>query len=177
MAKRRRPRKPIPTTGVSVQIEGLRELRDKFNGLDHAVAGILEDAAEAGAEVIREDANQRAPGPHIKLELEKSTRNYSEVHIGPDSDHWYYCFFETGVQPFTINKISGRTTRTSGRGRPVRGTKKAMAFDNVVTKVINRGPMAAEPFLRPAFDAKQDDAVKAVGKVLKPAIEKMADSG
>ena len=48
---------------------------------------------------------------------------------GPDKEHWYYQFFETGVQPFEINLGKGRSKRTCSKQHQERGKGESRAND------------------------------------------------
>ena len=147
---------------VTVKVEGGEELQRKLRRLKGEVNAALDDAAMAGAEVIRRAANSRAPGPHVEAEIVERTKLGAEVNIGPDEEHWYYRFAETGA--------------TAHEEKPL--NREALAFlgeggDKVVTSVDHPGH-PADPFLRPAIDGNVDEANRAVGERLRQAIEGVA---
>lgn len=148
---------------VTVSLEGADELQAAIQGLRRAARGtVLERAALAGAEVIRDSAARRAPGPHIELETIKQADHAVLVGIGPDKDHWYYGFFETGTT-----------------GHPIKPeTKEALVFaghegPEVRIRVDHPG-MDAAPFLRPAIDESKSAATMAAGDELRRGIERVA---
>jgi HK97 gp10 family phage protein len=146
---------------VACRIEGGEELLARLKRLEQAARGAaLEAAAMAGAEVIRAEANRRAPGPHVELEASKITDTGAEIAIGPDGEHWYYQFFELGAGRHTIGPHSKKAIRFPG----------AEGQEMVRFGVTHPG-MAARPFLRPALDGQKGAAVEAVGDELQRSIE------
>lgn len=141
---------------IVVRIEGGEELLRKLKKLGVDVRGVLKAAALAGAEEIRVPANRAAPGPHVVAEVTESRKEYATVGIGPDEEHWYYRFMETGA---TAHEITGAPLAFEIGG------------DLVVTGRVGHPGMAARPFLRPAFDRHKGAAEKGVGEKLKKVIE------
>lgn len=146
---------------ITVRIEGGEELRRKLRELGEAMAGTaLRKAGEAGAKVLQSAANSRAPGPHVETEVVETGADSVTVAIGPDKDHFYYQFFETGAAAHDI------------KGRPL------LVFEGregtVFTPGVKHPGMGARPFLRPAIDEQGDAAAKAAGDVLRAEIEKVA---
>jgi HK97 gp10 family phage protein len=141
---------------VKVTIEGGEELLRKLQKMGVDVREALREAALEGAEAIRGPANQSAPGPHIIAEVVGSDQKGVTVAIGPDEEHWYYRFFESGAQ---AHEITGTPLVFQGE----EGT--------VVTGRVGHPGMAARPFLRPAFDRHKDDAEAGVGEKLRKIIE------
>lgn len=150
------------TQGFGVDIQGDEELIKKFQSMakDFA-AGVLEESALAGAEKIAERANSLAPGPFIEIELDKKTRDYATVKIGPDEEHWYYRFFETGVGPHEITP-----EKTGGLQFPGAGGEA------IVRVIASHQGMGAKPFLLPAFDEKIGQAKEATGQKFLDVINK-----
>lgn len=148
----------MPT--VTVRIDGAEELQAKFEALERAARGAtLERAALAGAAVIETEAKNRAPGPYLESEVLQQTDQAIEIGIGPDADHWYYGFFETGTSGHVIEPSSRRALAFEGREGVI-----------VRRKVYHEG-MAARPFLRPAIEAGQEQAIAATAAVLRREIE------
>ena len=131
---------------------------------------VLDAAAQAGAQMIQAAANQDAPTPAIETEanLKLSKTAYKVVDIGPKKQKWYYRFFETGVQPFEINMLTKRSTRSGGGGRPIHSSASGLAFDvdgkRIITPIVHRGSIPARPFLRPAMDSQKDRGHPASGQ-------------
>ncbi len=138
---------------------------------------ITSAALLAGGIIIRDAANEKAPGPHIVCivvtgrTLMKSRRfrglgagrelksNMRYAAIGPDADHWYYRFSEFGA---TKHDISVRDTGY-------------VAFEGIVRAWAKQsGGTRMRPFLRPAVDDFGQEAVNAMANVLKIEIAKAA---
>ena len=127
-------------SNIRVTIEGDEELLKKLRALGAGVEQILETAVLAGAEIVKDSANRLAPGPHIEAEVTEKSRTKATAEIGPDKEHWYYRFFETGT---AVHEIKPHK-------------KGALAFpwagvDYVLQRVEVTG-MPAEPFLRNSMD-------------------------
>ena len=148
---------------ITAKIEGDEELLLKLRALGAGVEQILETAVLAGAEIVKDQANRLARGPHIETEITEKSRTKAIAEIGPDKEHWYYRFFETGAGPHEISPKSAGGLAFAGR-----------EGDIVLQRVSHTG-MAANPFLRPAMDEKKDSAVDATGAEFKREIDKQAE--
>lgn len=135
---------------------------------------VIEEALLAGGTIIHQAAQSRAPGPFVVLKivggrsLRKRVANVVKSNgkfaaIGPDAKHWYYRFSEFGAKAHDIFPRKGKTLRFQGRDGEVfaRSAKRT-------------GGVKIRPFLRPAVDGRSEDAVRAMGVVLKREIEKAA---
>lgn len=176
----------------TVVVEGGEELTHKLRLAGDRVTEVLPKAGQAGGALIRGFALRGAPGPHIVAEPGKPW-NAKEVsfEIGPDKDHWYYRFFEFGVQMFEINMITKRSRRSAVdkrrtakagynvtvRGRPIKSDKRAVKFGagNIFSSVF-RGPMAARPFMRKAVREHNDAIAQRVGDVFKRVLDALLES-
>lgn len=146
---------------VTIKLTGDKELKRKLDQLGRRAQASLLKAAEAGAQVIEDAAEQKAPGPHIATGNQKIDGGRAEVDIGPDEEHWHYQFFETGASG---HEITGRPLVFEG--------KQGL----VVTRRVNHPGMPAEPFLRPAMSERREEAKDAAGKVFKAEIDKLVIS-
>ena len=148
---------------TTVRIEGADELKAKFEALGKEARGpTLARAGQQGAEVIRDLARTKAPGPYIDLEIEKQTEFAILFNIGPDKDHWYYQFAETGAGPHPIGPKSGEAIRFTGRE------------GEILRWAVAHPGHAADPFLRPAIETGQDAATKAIAAELRAGIARVA---
>ena len=128
----------------------------KLQMMQANVADVIERATQAGADVVAEAARANAPGPFIAVEVERNKRDLAVAKIGPDKDHWYYRFFETGTAPHEIT------------GNPfLVFTAYGKRF--VIRQVWHNG-MAARPFLRPALDGSKGTATDAFGAVIREVV-------
>ena len=141
---------------INMRIEGADELMRKLDRMGLNVNRLVEVAAVAGAEIIRNTARGYAPGPEIEHSTMKRTATSASLDIGADKKKWYYNFFESGAGAH------------AEQGSPL------LVFEGgdgtVYTKTVNHPGMAAKPFLRPAFDGEKDHAVDAVGDELRKPI-------
>lgn len=147
---------------VRVELQNDKELMAKLRRLSDHTKEVLEAAVTAGAEVMRDDARPKAPGPEIEMETVQRRKTRVVKDIGPIREKWYYRFFEYGTaagvrttkkKPFTFRTPDGRLIRT---------------------RSINHPGMAAKPFLRPAFDqnsGENGEAVQRVRRKFKEAID------
>ena len=146
---------------IELEFVGDKELMKKLKKLIGNTEDALALAVKTGANLLEEEAEALAPGPHIgQKQVYKSTKRVTRK-IGPDKDHWYYQFFETGAQPHTIQ----------GRPKLVFPSSNGLVF----VRVVHHPGMAPRPFLRPAFDSNKDEVRDKVGKVLKKAIMEEAE--
>lgn len=143
---------------TSVKITGDAELKRKLAQLGTKARGALLDAAMAGGEVIEQAAEPKAPGPHIEIGHEKIDGGRASVEIGPDKEHWFYQFFETGA---SRHEIKGSPLVFEGE----RGL--------VITQKVDHPGIPAAPFLRPAMQSKKDAARDAAGRMFRRVIDKL----
>jgi HK97 gp10 family phage protein len=141
----------------AVTVEGGEELLRRLHRMGIDVGQVLEAAALAGAEPIRQDAGRLAPEPRIRAEVVESSSRQAEVAIGPEESKWYWRYLETGVQS---HEITGQPLIFEGDEGPV------------LTGRVSHPGMAARPFLRPAFDAQRESAVDEAGARLRRAVER-----
>ena len=176
----------------TVVVEGGEALTHKLRLAGDRITEVLPKAGQAGGDLIRGFALRGAPGPHV-IAAPGKPWNAKEVsfEVGPDKDHWYYRFFEFGVQNFEINMISKRSTRSavnkkrsdklgrtvSMRGRPIKSDKRAVKFGagNIFSSVF-RGPMPAKPFMRKAVREHNDAIAQKVGDVFKRVLDALLES-
>lgn len=127
---------------VRMKVEGGDKIARRLQMLAEETAREhIREAALIGAEVIRAEAEAKAPrktgtlAGDIQKELTKQTKSRIEIKIGPGKKGWYGRLVEDG-HALVRNK-----------------------------KVIGHAP--PHPFLRPAFDEKADEAQNAVTEDLK----------
>lgn len=140
---------------VSVKIEGADEVAAELRQIGRRAGQVLEAGALAGADVVAGDANRRAPGPNIHAEVVERSQSSVTVDIGPDEEHWYYKFFETGTQPHRITPLNRKALRFE------------VGDEEIFALAVQHPGMAAQPFLRPALDENADGAAGAAGQALR----------
>lgn len=175
-----RPRMPGNVKArLSLEPSSYARFKEQLKELARAARKeVIEEALLAGGTIIHQAAQSRAPGPFVVLKIVggRSLRkrvdpkfanvvksNGKFAAIGPDAKHWYYRFSEFGAKAHDIFPRKGKTLRFQGRDGEVfaRSAKRT-------------GGVKIRPFLRPAVDGRSEDAVRAMGVVLKREIEKAA---
>jgi HK97 gp10 family phage protein len=142
----------------SMTLEGAEELLAKLAEMGAAVMTVVWQAAEDGATVIKDRANDLAPGPNIELQFHKTAPGLADVAIGFPKDKYYYQFFETGTTAHEISPQNRQALHGFGTD--------AFSAGHVV------GGISARPFLRPAIDEGGEQAKAAVGRRLVVEIQK-----
>lgn len=148
---------------VAGKLEGADELMRELQECGLNARKTVSAAAKSGAKVIADDGNRRAKalrggkGRIVSARVTRRTQDHVTAAAGVTKSKWYYRFFETGAVPHEI------------QGRPLlrfysRGTL-------IETPRVRHPGMAARPFLRPAFDAQQNEARDTFGETLRAAIE------
>lgn len=139
----------------SFTLEGADELIQMIQKLGDIAAGAaVMEAVIEGGKVMEDEIESRAPGPNIITfpDARSIKRGYAGVMIGPDKEHWYYRFLETGATAHEIEPSMKQALLLAGGGE-------------VVARVDHPG-MAANPFMRPGFDASEEKVKAEIGKVL-----------
>lgn len=126
------------TNRFRIKLEGGESLARQLRALGAAAEAILGAATEAGAELVREEADRLAPEPVIQQEIARQTRTRAQVDVGIAAVKWYLKFFETGARGHTI---PGPLAFTGAEGE-------------IVIGAADHPGMSERPFLRPAFDTK-----------------------
>lgn len=188
---------------ITIDPKSLAEFNRRLEKLAAAVREeVVRAALAAGGGVIQSAAEQKAPGPHIGVEVMKGAElmkgwrsakaqgikpHALYAAIGPDKEHWYYRFVEYGVKAHGVTRrkrtrkeinarlSQGREARARIR-RQFAGKRPAMVFtiDGKLIFARKVKGFAAKPFLRPAADSQGPAAMQVIGQVLRREIEKAA---
>jgi HK97 gp10 family phage protein len=128
-----------------VRVLGIKSV---IEALDNIIPSneMIKKARLAGAEIIREEAQRRAPGS-IEIVIEDKD---DITLIGPDKEHWYARFLEYGTTGHTVKSVE----------------KKALEWDGIFAAISKPGGVSARPFLRPAFDENKQAVIEAIKKEL-----------
>lgn len=166
-------------------VTGLAEL-DRYLS---ALPGNMQKAAyraalTAAAKPIRDEARLRAPkktGAMAKSIKTGSARQNPDgtfsVHVRLEGRHSFLgLFHEYGVAPHLIastGKGEGRVAvRKANEGTGTVQSGKMKIGDDFVSGIISHPGHRAQPFMRPALDARADDAVKAFAGRIREFLEK-----
>jgi HK97 gp10 family phage protein len=140
-------------------LTGFKELAAALRALGpKVVRNGLRSAVSAGAAVVRNEARQRAPVDTGEMRRDIQIKRERDSQGGDSVSARYSVFVRSGKQ-----------SRLSGKGRNVQK-------DSFYWRYVEFGTskMAAKPFLRPAFEAKKEAAVQAIGDRLGERIEAAA---
>ncbi len=140
---------------IEVRLEGGEDLLKAIADADLSLRSVLRAATLAGGQVVANAAAGSAPGPGIVAEVMEASAAGVEVGIGPDKEHWYYKFAETGA---AAHEILGTPLSFDGREGMVR------------TASVSHPGMAARPFLRPAHDSTLSEQSAVLGARLREAL-------
>nr|WP_086491266.1 HK97-gp10 family putative phage morphogenesis protein [Novosphingobium panipatense] len=137
----------------------------------------------AAAAPIRDEARARAPKKSGKMAKAIKTGSPRQNHDGTFSvsirlvgEHAFLgSFFEWGVQAHLIARTGageGRVAvRKAAEGKGKISTKPIKIGDRFISGIINHPGFAAHPFMRPALDAKADEAIQAFATKVRSFIE------
>ena len=151
----------------SVQVQGLDQLAEALRALPQRVArNGLRAAVYAGAKVIRDEAKLHAP---------VATGNLGPNQPPPGT-------LKRSVIMKQIPELSGAQKQTffvtvrHGKKYRKQGKKGNLSQDAWYWRFVEFGTvkMSAQPFLRPAFDMRKNDALQAIKTRLAQRIEQAA---
>lgn len=140
----------------TIQLQGFRELATALKELPKRVArNGLRSATSAGAAVVRNEARSRAPVDtgEMKRDIQmKRERDFGNT--------------EGLSASVSVYVRGGKKSRLAGKARNV-------DKDSFYWKFVEFGTakMAAQPFMRPAFEAKKEEAVAVIGQKLDERIQ------
>lgn len=160
-----------------MQLEGFKELAAALRELPERLASNdLRAAVRAGANIIKKEAMANAPVSAVAHYYYRRTarsvkrgREQTRVQINPGNlrKNIIYRNIRSSGGYLTAEYIV--TVRHKGNG--VVGQPYAEGIYNE----FGTSKMTARPFLRPAFEARKEDAVKAIGAKLDERIQKHAN--
>ena len=144
----------------NVDILGGKALAKQLSELPLKIErNIMRAALRAGAAVVAAEARLNVPVDSAELKStirtsSNSKRGMVEANavVGSRKKGWYATFVEFGTAPHVI-KAGKNATRLSFR------TKDGQWIS---ASEVNHTGAKAKPFMRPAFDSKGEDAIKAV---------------
>ncbi|WP_049294036.1 HK97-gp10 family putative phage morphogenesis protein [Franconibacter helveticus] len=143
---------------INLDFSGLDEISRDLETLSRAENNkVLRDATRAGAEVLREEVIQRAPERTGKMKknvviLTQKARRRGEI--------------SSGVHIRGVNPRTGNSDNTMKANNP----RNAFYWRFVELGTVN---MPAHPFVRPAFDTRQEQAAQAAMERMNRAIDEV----
>jgi HK97 gp10 family phage protein len=159
---------------VAVKIEGTEELLKALRALGTNVDKSVKGATRAGGKVILGAARSNAKaltsrsgkiveekkviqaGNPVQMKVRKRT-GFAVASITPAKGYGHLRLLEYGAQPHTIN------------GKPLLRFFSGGKFLEV--RSVQHPGFAARPWLRPAVDARKDEAIQAVSDSLAQTLE------
>jgi HK97 gp10 family phage protein len=179
-------------------LTGARELKAVLDAMPGEIRkGVLRRATLAGAEVVRQAAEDRAPvrigGPairigkkgrasggrfrepgfladHMKKQVDRAESSNDRIvtKVGPSKDAFYGMFLEFGRQAHGVRD----KVRRGGRGK--KGAARGLFWTRAVGQMRAVPAMSARPFLGPAFESVQQRALDRMGEALGKGIDAAA---
>ena len=143
---------------INLDFSGLDEIARDLETLSRAENNkVLRDATRAGAEVLREEVIQRAPERTGKMKknvviLTQKARRRGEI--------------SSGVHIRGVNPRTGTSDNTMKANNP----RNAFYWRFVELGTVN---MPAHPFVRPAFDTRQEQAAQVAMERMNRAIDEV----
>ncbi|AKE95099.1 HK97 gp10 family phage protein [Cronobacter sakazakii] len=141
---------------INLDFSGLDEIARDLETLSRAENNkVLRDATRAGAEVLREEVIQRAPERTGKMKknvviLTQKARRRGEI--------------SSGVHIRGVNPRTGNSDNTMKANNP----RNAFYWRFVEMGTVNMPP---HPFVRPAFDVRQEQATEVAIRRMNQAID------
>lgn len=136
---------------IRIEVQNLDEVRRLLEQLGPRAKAVLPAAVEAGAGVLRDKMASKAQSDGIGVEVDGAT-----ALIGPDKEHFYLAFFETGTGAHRVEPGGKRALHWGG---------EAFSAGHMV------GGIAPRPFMRPAVDEGRDEVAAKIGEVILGAVE------
>src|SRR5512136_2548846 len=87
---------------LEFQLENEEELLKKLLDLGETAKKIIAEATLAGAQVVADVADGIEPDANVTAKLVEKRNDQATAAIGPDREHWYYQFQQTGAKEHTI---------------------------------------------------------------------------
>lgn len=139
-------------------IQGLDDINNKLHQLKPALSKqIMTDALKKGAKVFQEEARLKAPQstePHI-------LKSYASLVFKKYTPRQFGTWVQPGNLKRNISVKLDREGTTKDRVRVVVYIKKGAWYGKFLEFTTSRGRLTP-PFMTPAFEAKKEEATKAV---------------
>ena len=136
-------------------LEGQADLERKLKEIGAEVEKVLGAAVAAGATLSTQLVSAGFNSDGIAWDMIEAKKERATAHVGPDKDHWYLKFLETGVQPHLVRAVGAKALKLAD------GTYRASAVP---------GGFPARPVLRTLYETNQAKVQNAVGSKFKQAV-------
>lgn len=165
-------------------VKGVKGLRSHLKRIDREMVKQTRPATRAGARIIRDEARTRVRALGVRPAVSRKivTRDRQReptTQVGyqiktSKNDAFYLRFFEVGAQSheITVRKKKGKRALRAMRG-PLKGKFLTPGWRKGRVSVQHPG-LRPRPFLRPAFQAKRDEAVREMTRVYRETLLKVA---
>jgi HK97 gp10 family phage protein len=159
-------------TRTTFKIEGLSQLNEALNEFSRATSGnILKRAVSAGAALIAEKAEMKAPLRHGKLRREIMVAR--PKIISPGKAAFAQAMRETGDRAIAAAAARSANKAAGGQGRSVvTQVGPTKAAGQGILQEFGTAHHPAQPWFRPTWDAYGEQAAQEIADVLAREIEK-----
>ncbi|HXF67675.1 MAG TPA: HK97-gp10 family putative phage morphogenesis protein [Burkholderiales bacterium] len=150
---------------LTVEVRGLRELRNALLALPRRIARpLLNRSLMVGGRLIRDEARARVPLLRVPDRRRVRGALRRAIHAGVARPQGHAASVWVRVRPLTRGQIAAFKRRA--------GAGAQNPLDPFYWRWLEFGTskMAARPFLRPAFEAKKEQAARAIIADLRPRI-------
>jgi HK97 gp10 family phage protein len=156
--------------GATAKVEGMDELIKELRAVKLNVNSSLRSAMRQGMKIVQDEAerNARAITKHKATRIEAVSRvkeGNVTVTLEIAKKRFYLGIVESGAKPHTI-----RPKKAKRLVYPVKVSRRKTR--KLVFKRISHPGVRARPWLTPAWESKQQEAVAKVRSVLREVIEK-----
>ncbi|MBT2242683.1 HK97 gp10 family phage protein [Sphingobium sp. BHU LFT2] len=154
---------------------------------ENLAAKVLRGAGRAGGRIIADEAKDRSPSEEVAREIVvKTKREDSRIVVHVTVKPGYAWFRALWLERGTSGHfISVDDSQRSGRGigrinqqvRDAQGDASLVINDNFVGRTIWHPGANPHPFLRPALDIKEEDAIRAAQSYINSRISRRGITG
>lgn len=159
---------------VTVKVEGLRDLDAALGELNKATArNTLQRALLKGADPVLEEAQRLAPERSgvLKSKIRKSTRK--------PKGHQSKAAFAAAMKRGATRRQAAAAQRDFNRDNPARFAEVFVGVEEGVAQAwpqeVGTSKHPPQPYIRPAMEAKWQEALAIMAAEVKPEIDKAAE--
>lgn len=165
-------------TTSETRVDGLAELHKLLLSLPATVEGaVMRGALRAGQKVFMDAAKAAVPvddgalRDSIKINFRRRSQKFGVVRMhltAGGKTAWYAHFVEYGTASFYTG--TGRSKRKPYKIKPKK--KGALLFGGKVRETVTHPGIKPQPFMRPAFDAHNLQAIAATAAYIRKRLPK-----